>query len=170
MIKILETTRLILRKFEDKDYIDCFEFLSDLETCLSDGGYLPFAEMNEDYKKLMRKFAMDAGRWMIYSKEHQKVIGTIHVMDAEESLNTKELGYVISPNYRRKGYAYEALHCLLHELLKDKSITLVVGVMEDNTASINLIHKLGFIYKEKKEEGINHVVKGKIPVLYYVMN
>lgn len=37
---ILETPRLILRKSELKDEDDCFEFLSDKQTCLDDGGVI----------------------------------------------------------------------------------------------------------------------------------
>ena len=36
-------------------------------------------------------------------------IGTINLMEvSDRAIECKEIGYVISPNYRRKGYAYEA--------------------------------------------------------------
>ena len=117
---ILETSRLILRKFVLKDEDDCFEFLSEKQTCLDDGGYLPFTEKNEEYNQLMNKFLIDNGRLMIYLKEQHKIIVTINLMEvSDRAVDCKEVGYVISPNYRRKGYSYEAVSNLVKLLLDD---------------------------------------------------
>lgn len=170
MIQNLETRRLILRKFEYTDASDCFAFLSDKETCLADGGYLPFLRMDEEYDALMNRFALDNGRLMIYSKEYRKVIGTIHIMNSEEYDGLKEIGYVISPAFRRKGYAFEALSNLIDSYLRAESAGIVAGIMEDNTASQKLIAKLGFTFTKKIENGIHHAVLGYIPLLYYTLN
>ena len=46
----LQTPRLLLRPFSSADSTDLFEFLSDRDTCYDDGGYEPFAAMDEKYQ------------------------------------------------------------------------------------------------------------------------
>lgn len=168
-ILILETPRLILRKFELKDEDDCFEFLSDKQTCLDDGGYLPFTEKNEEYDQLMNKFLNDNGRLMIYSKEHHKVIGTINLMEvSDRAIECKEVGYVISPNYRRKGYAYEAVSNLVKLLLDDLKLDMIIaGCFEDNVASKKMLEKLDFIFEGKKHKALWDAVEGPKDLLYF---
>lgn len=166
---ILETPRLILRKFELKDEDDCFEFLSDKQTCLDDGGYLPFTEKNEEYGQVMNKFFNDKERLMIYSKEYHKVIGTINLMDiSDRAIECKEIGYVISPNYRRKGYAYEAISNLVKLLLDELKLDMIIaGCFEDNIASKKMLEKLEFIFEGRKHKALWDAVEGPKDLLYF---
>ncbi len=166
---IIETPRLILRRFELKDEDDCFEFLSDKQTCLDDGGYLPFTENSTEYKQLMNKFLNDKGRLMIYSKEYHKVIGTINLMDiSDRAVECKEIGYVINPNYRRKGYAYEAVSNLVKLLLDDLKLDMIIaGCFEDNIASKNMLEKLVFTFEGRKHKALWDAVEGPKDLLYF---
>lgn len=165
----LETPRLILRKFELKDADDCFEFISDKQTCLDDGGYLPITEKNEEYRKTMEKFSMDKERLMIYSKEYHKVIGTINLMDvSDRAVECKEIGYVISPNYRRKGYAYEAISYLVKLLLDDLKLDMIIaGCFEDNIGSKKMLEKLNFTFEGRKHKALWNAIEGPKDLLYY---
>lgn len=165
----LETERLILRKFESKDVNDCFKFLSDKQTCLDDGGYLSFTEKNEEYNQLINKLFNDNGRLMIYSKEYHKVIGTINLMDvSDRAVECKEVGYVISPNYRRKGYAYEAVSNLVKLLLDDLKLDMIIaGCFEDNVSSKKMLEKLEFIFEGKKHKALWDAVDGPKDLLYF---
>lgn len=165
----LTTERLILRRFQKNDAKDCFEFLSDKQTCYNDGGYEPFAEMNEDYFALMDKFANQPMRKMIVLKSTGKVIGTINLFEANDrAVETYEVGYVISPNYQRKGYAYEALSALCNCLLNELQINmLVAGAIENNLPSHKLLHKLGFQYEGRKIKSFYHPEQGAVDLLYY---
>lgn len=166
---ILETPRLILRKFELKDEDDCFEFISDKKTCLEDGGYLPIIEKNEEYGQIMNKFSNDKERFMIYSKEYHKVIGTINLMDvSDRAVECKEIGYLISPNYRRKGYAYEAVSNLVKLLLDDLKLDMIIaGCFEDNIASKNMLEKLDFTFEGRKHKALWDAVDGPKDLLYF---
>ena len=166
---ILETPRLILRKFELKDEDDCFEFLSDKQTCLDDGGYLPFTEKNEEYNQLMNKFLIDNGRLMIYLKEQHKVIGTINLMEvSDRAVECKEVGYVISPNYRRKGNAYEAVSNLVKLLLDDLKLDMIIaGCFENNIASKKMLEKLCFTFEGRKRKALWDAVEGPKDLLYF---
>lgn len=149
---VLETDRLILRRFQPKDALDCFAFLSAEKDCYMDCSK-PFTEMNDEYTERMDLFASRETQYMIVLKESGKVIGTVNVFDDDSrAVDAKEIGYAVSPSYQRKGYAYEALTALVDLLQNDLKFDLVVaGVLEENIASIRLLEKLGF-----QKEGLRH--------------
>ena len=167
--KILETDRIILRRFERNDRFACFEFLSDRDTCHNGGGYEPFDEMDEEYERLMEIFRQDESRYMIFSKTESKVVGTISLrVDSERAVDTIELGYMVSPNYRRQGYAQETVISLLPVLKERFHIQMVVaGVVEKNDSSIHMLKKLGFSLEGKRHKAFLHPVYGAVDLLYY---
>lgn len=147
----IETKRLVIRRFEKGDEISLFEALSDTETCAMDGGYEPYLQLDENYLKSM-DFASDTSRFVIVLKENNQVIGLIHLMNVNDrQVDTKEIGYLINPSERRKGYAYEAVSALIHTLLDDLQLPLVLlCACEKNIASLSMIEKLGFHYEGRK--------------------
>ena len=167
---VLTTDRLILRKFQETDAADCFEFLGDKSCCYNDGGYEPFDQMNEEYYALMDRFANQPMRKMIVLKSTGRVIGTINLMEVNDrAVETYEIGYVISPIYQRQGYAFEAVSalcgCLLDELRLDM---IIAGAIESNLPSHRLLGKLGFVYEGRKTKSFYHPEYGAIDLLYYV--
>lgn len=158
----LQTPRLLLRPFSSADSTDLFEFLSDRDTCYDDGGYEPFAAMDEKYQKLMDKFAEDEGRWMIVLRDSGKVIGTIHLMEAERAVPAVELGYVINPHFRCQGYATEALHCVIEDCFANGTQMLVASAYPYNQPSIHLLEKLGFAQEGITHKAMKHPIYGVI--------
>ena len=148
----LETPRLILRRFRMEDASDCFAFLSDTE-----GAYMdccqPFIEMNDAFRERIQLFVDRPGQYAIVLKASGKVIGTVNVFeDNSRAVDAMEIGYAVSPEYQRKGYAYEALHALLHLFQQELMLEMVTaGILPENTASIRLLEKLGF-----RAEGMRH--------------
>ena len=53
----IETPRLLLRQFAVEDAEDVFAIFSDEQTTLDCGGYHAFDAMDEEYGRLMQKFA-----------------------------------------------------------------------------------------------------------------
>lgn len=105
----LKTERLLIRRFILEDQDDLFELLSDRQTCYDIEGYEPFDEMDEEFYRLMQNFSKDENRYVIELMSEQKVIGSIRLMEEERAVLCYEIGYLIHPNYRRLGYAYEAI-------------------------------------------------------------
>ena len=167
---VLNTDRLILRRFQKTDAADCFGFLSDRQCCYNDGGYEPFAKMDEEYYALMERFDNQPMRKMIALKSTGKVIGTINLMEADDrAVSAYEIGYVISPAYQRKGYAFEAVSALCDCLLNELHIDMIVaGAIESNKPSHRLINKLGFQYEGRKTKSFYHPENGVIDLLYYM--
>ncbi len=89
-------------------------------------------------------------RYYIFLKECPEfIIGNVSFSYLlEDDGHRCTLGYKIDPAFRRKGYAYEAISCLLPKVIKDFNIKRIeADILEENTASLNLIKKLGFEYE-----------------------
>ena len=165
----LETGRLRLRRFERSDAEDCFAFLSCKEDAYMDDGVF-FISMDEDYNRLMDDYA-EQTRYMIVLKETGRAIGSINLFDDHtRAVETKEIGYVIAPEYKRRGYAFEALSAFLRYLLYDLNLQLAVaGVIPDNIPSIGLIEKLGFQYEGRKHKAYWNEMRGPVDLRYYYL-
>lgn len=120
---VMETDRLILRNFEDRDAEDCFDFLSDRENCYLDGGYEPFTGKDGEYWWLMEKMKGQKSRFMLWHKEDQRVIGTLNLMHVNyRAVKTVEIGYCVSPAYYRQGYASEAIRKAISYLFENTQV------------------------------------------------
>ncbi len=166
---VLETDRLILRRFQDQDAEDCFAFLSNESGCFMDCGKA-FSAMDENYYDRFSQFIQRDGQYAVTQKTSGKVIGTVNVFDdASRAVATKELGYCIAPDFQRKGYAFEALTALTNLLQADLRVELLVaGVLNENHASIALLEKLGF-QKEgiHKKAAWHEGLQKPVDLLYY---
>lgn len=165
----LESERLLIRRFQEQDGIDTFEFSHDRECCCMDGGYEPSAEMDEAYQEQTRSMAEDKSFYSIVRKDTGKAIGGIHLMPCENrAVECNEIGYYMNPSQQRQGYAYEALSVFLDYLLHDLHLDMVVaGVIPINIPSLGLLKKLGFTYEGNVHKGFHHPLLGKIDLLSF---
>ncbi len=149
---VLETKRLILRRFRMEDAEGCFALLSD-PYCAYQDCCRAFSVMDEAYIQQIALFVQRESQYAIVLKETNSIIGTVNLFpDASRAVDAMEIGYSIHPAYQRQGYAYEALSALLTLLQKELGLELVTaGTLPDNIPSIRLLQKLGF-----QPEGIRH--------------
>lgn len=149
---VMITERLVIRRFSMADAAECFSFMSDEKGMRLDG-CKPFTTMDDEYWERMKLFEQRDGQYVIVLKSTNEVIGTINLFaDDSRAVDSKEIGYAISPAHQRNGYAFEAISALLNLLQKDLLLDMVVaGVLPENTPSIKLLEKLGF-----SREGIRH--------------
>ena len=163
----IETNRLLLRKFRPGDEDDVFEFGSDEQCCLDDGGYHAFTEKNEDFFDHFETICQQ-DRYAIVLKSENKVIGVIHLMDANRAVPSYELGFLLNAKYHRNGYCFEAAQAVIREYF-DKTDTqmFIAGHFPHNTASRNLLHKLGFTYEGSVHNAVNHATLGLVDIAYY---
>lgn len=141
----VETSRLILRKFSLKDENDVFEILSDEDTTMSDSGTHAFKSKDESFKKLLDVFQQQL-RYSIVLKDSNKVIGQINLTEADRAVETYEIGFLVNKDYRRKGYAYEAVSALIDEYFRsNKAEMFIAGHFPFNIQSERLLTKLQFI-------------------------
>ena len=107
-------------------------------------GYIEFLE-----KRYLRGLY---GDWAVELKENHKMVGTCGFANVDTSADTCEIGYVLSPAYRGKGYMTEAVQAVL-DLAFDK---LGLGcaklrIIRENTDSIKLAERVGFSRDERGE-------------------
>lgn len=149
---VIRTERLMIRRFCMGDATDCFSFMSDKQGRHLNG-CKPFYKMDDEYWEQMKLFEQQDGQYVIVLQSTSEVIGTINVFaDNSRAVESKEIGYAISPKYQRKGYAFEAISAMLIFLQNELLLDMVVaGVLPENIPSIKLLEKLGF-----SREGIRH--------------
>ncbi len=169
----LETTRLILRHFQKGDAEHLFESMSDKETCAMDGGYDPETQLNEQYIASIDEFIKDPNRFVIALKPSNQAIGMLHLMPVNDrQVETMEIGYLINPSKRRKGYAKEAVSAMIQFLMHEGKLDLILlGACEKNIASLSMIQKLGFNFEGKKHKAFWDVDENKpIDLLYFYLD
>ena len=163
----IETPRLQLRQFAVEDAEDVFAIFSDEETTLDCGGYHAFDAMDEEYGRLMQKFAGQM-RYSVVLKETGRVIGVISMKDAERAVPGWELGIEIAPNARRNGYAQEALAAVVETYFaKTDTVLFTGGHYAYHTRSGELLKKLGFVYEGVEHLAMHHAVRGPTDLVCY---
>ena len=165
----IETERLYLRQFRAEDGPDVFAIFSDEQTTLDCGGYHAFDAMDDEYGCLMEKFAGQT-RYSVICKETGRVIGVISMMDAERAVPGWELGIEIAPDVRRKGYAKEALEAVIRAYFeKTETVLFTGGHYAYNTASGELLKKLGFVYEGIEHKAMRHAQRGPTDLVCYYL-
>jgi len=153
----LITNRLILRPLVLQDAIDFFEYRSNLDANRFQG-WIP--EKLQDAKDFIQYRVSPTlnvpDTWTQLAIIHQKsqeLVGDIGIYFLPDSQNEVKLGYTLSYYHQGKGYASEALAALIsylqYDLAKRRFIALIAP---ENTPSIRLVKRLGFIQANIEEE------------------
>jgi RimJ/RimL family protein N-acetyltransferase len=138
------TKRLLLRHFQPGDEDCFFTFLSDRTSCWMDGGYEPYPEKNEAFYRLIQELSAQKGRYLRVEKESGTAVGTLRLWNTDTP-GQVEVGYVMSPQYRRRGYASEALSALMQvAFAMGDAEVFSAEVFDYNPISAALLEKLGF--------------------------
>ena len=89
--------------------------------------------------------------FLIFKIEDKTLLGGINVGNVRRGVaQSASLGYWVGVNYARNGYMKEALQILIPTLFIDLRLNrLEAATLEENTASKNLLKKIGF-----KKEGV----------------
>ncbi len=138
---ILESKRLVLRKFCPDDWRDIYEYLS-LEEVVR---YEPYnLRSEEECKEIAISRSKGEDFWAVCLKGSTKVIGNVyfHREDPIEFL-TYSIGYVFNPLYHGKGYATEAAQRMLRYGFEDmKAHRIVARCDQGNSPSLRLLERL----------------------------
>ena len=153
---MIETERLILRPFLEKDAADVFEYLEmPTVNCFA---CLKLNSLEEAQVAVKEKMAHSEHCFAIVLKDTGKVIGEIEAHpessrpDAAETYvkDTFSPCWMLNPVYQGKGYAFEATHAFFDYLFYQKCARRIYAYTEDyNLASQNLCRKLGM-----RQEGL----------------
>ncbi len=146
----LETERLILRTFEEKDWRDLYEYYRD-EECMR---YTVGRPLDQD--ESWRKMATIVGHWHLrgygpyacVEKETSTVMGTVGLWFPYK-WPEPEIKWGLARKFWRKGYAREAAAAV--KAMADKhvpDIHLISLIYPQNTGSIRVAESIGASYEK----------------------
>jgi [ribosomal protein S5]-alanine N-acetyltransferase len=118
----------------------------DLFPSLHHANYFP-AHLHKHLQNLsMNDSLYGWGPWIIFSRDTNEVIGDIGFKDRPCQSSTVEVGYGICQNYRRRGFATEALKAMITYLFETCGILKVTAeCRHDNTGSIRVLENSGML-------------------------
>lgn len=136
----METQRLYIRRFNENDWRDLHEYLSDERVVK----YEPYQAMSEsECKVVAKKYAESEDFWAAVLKENNKLIGNVYL--ALKDHNNYEVGYVFNFAYQGKGYGSEAVKALAnYAFCEKKAHRIFAECNPENTRSWALLERIGF--------------------------
>ena len=157
-MKTITTDRVMIRKFEETDWKDLLEYLSD-EVVVKYEPYEVYSE--EDAKGDAKHRANNECFYAVCIKETGKLIGNLYLSKGD--FDTWELGYVFNRKYWGKGYATESTKALLDTAFTKFGARRIIAMCNPlNENSWKLLERLGMrregtllqnIYFKKDREG-----------------
>ena len=149
MINTMQTERLYFREFTMDDAPLLMDLNSDPDVIQYTGD--KFITDVEEYKTILKEIIIPQyknkiGRWAVYLKASDEFRGWCGLEYIAEA-NELDLGYRFFKKHWGKGYATESAKAVIDygvNVLQLKNI--VARAAKANTASINVIKKLGFVY------------------------
>jgi len=135
---VIETQRLMVRRFTSEDWKDLYEYLSDPKVVL----YEPYEVFTEDgCKSEAIRRSKDDSFWAVCLKENKKLIGNIYL--SKQDFDTWELGYVFNSNYQENGYATESTRAVVNYAIKQCNAWRIIAKCNpDNEKSWRLLERL----------------------------
>jgi len=147
-ISVIETERLILRKFTKKDIDAFFSILSDKEV----NKFLPMfplKDIEEAKQYLQERYLVSNGyHYAICLKVDNVPIGFINVSDNE----SYDLGYGLKKELWHKGIVTEASKAVIEQLKKDGIPYITATHDVKNPRSGSVMKKIGMTYQYSYEE------------------
>ena len=153
---ILETERLILRRWEERDAADLYQYARDPDVGPA-AGWPPHQSIEES-RNVIGTVLSGAETYAICLKSDNRAIGAIGLIlnggtDAVKSDDECELGYWIGKPFWGRGLVPEAAHEILRHAFEDLGMNKVwCGYFEENTKSKRVQEKVGFRYQYTLEQ------------------
>ena len=146
---IINTDRLLLKRWEESDAEDLYKYASDPEVG-PHAGWPTHKSLNESLQVITQFFNNDCS-WAIELKETNEVIGCIgYYLYGSSNINIgendAEIGYWIGRPYWNKGFCTEALQAIIAYCKEYKKFnTLWADFFVNNPASARVMEKCNFI-------------------------
>lgn len=171
---VLETERLLLRKVRMSDAEVLFKLRSNANAMQ----YIPreLPKTIDDSKKMIKRiYRMERSNkginWMIEVKENKDAIGYIGIFRIKKEDHRGEIGYMILPEFWRKGYASEALKAIEKlAFMHFKFHSLEADIDPENTSSRKVVESNGYALEAHFKENLFWQGKYLDSVIYSKIN
>ena len=164
MTAIIETDRILLRRFEASDYEAVYEFSSHPEVQKYTGN--PLLKSVQEAKDLIANvwFSDYAkygyGRWATIYKPDNKLIGFSGLKHLADLGGITDLGYRFLPEYWGKGIATETALVSIKYGFEELGLDRIQGIaMPENIASCRVLEKAGLRFYKTGDydgDGVNY--------------
>jgi RimJ/RimL family protein N-acetyltransferase len=149
MTFFLETERLILRQFRQRDLESFLAYRNDSDVEKYQGWSIPYSrEKAIAFIDHMMTAIPLAGQWLqiaVELKSTHEMIGDVAFCIQRQDERQAVIGYSLARSHWGHGYAYEALFCLLEYLFNELKLHRVAAECDvENIHSWKLLEKLGF--------------------------
>jgi RimJ/RimL family protein N-acetyltransferase len=89
--------------------------------------------------------------WVVKLRDQRYSIGIVTLIK-RDYLEHRDIGFAFLPGFSGKGYAFEATHAVLNNLVVNDSLTHILAtVIPENINSIKLLNKLGLTFEMEIE-------------------
>tara|TARA_Y100000034_G_C6744987_1_gene330800 strand:- start:19 stop:516 length:498 start_codon:yes stop_codon:yes gene_type:complete len=154
----LETNRTYIREFTlaDAEAVLAFSSNEQVTRYTGDAGLMTSLEdarqvISNIWLKEYKQYGY--GRWAVVDKSNDRVIGFCGLKFLPD-VGMPDIGYRFLPEYWGKGLATETAQACIKFCKEQLAVTaFFADVMEDNTASVNVIKKLGLTFTKYVQEG-----------------
>jgi len=161
---IIETERLILKQFCEADAKYLLELNSDPDVTryVGEGAFNSLDEIYAFIKNYGQYEKYKMGRLNMFDKQTGEFIGWCGLKFLED-IDQVDLGYRLLKRHWGKGYATEASIACLDYGFNTLNLQKIIGTaMKENTASINVLEKLGLKYSHDTND------HGQLCVVYTI--
>ena len=156
----LETQRLILRKFHQKDLHQLAPILANPKVMkFSPTGMLSVSQVQAKIDSFITSYKeFGFGKWAVIFKESNQLIGYCGIaVEQIDKVDEREIGYRLDPEFWGRGLATEAALTTLQYGFEQLKFPYILGIVErKNVASVRVLKKLGMKYNR---ETVFHGVK-----------
>lgn len=170
----LETERLLLRRVDSNDINEIFTLRSNPETMK----YIPRPLLKTDEDALEHIAIIDSKidsnegiNWAITLKDNPKLIGIIGHYRIKPEYYRAELGYMLLPEYHRKGIVSEAVREVVKYGFQVMNLHSLEAVIDPkNHASAKVLEKNGFVKEAHFKEYVFFEGRFLDSVIYSILN
>lgn len=144
---MLKGPRIYLRTIEPNDAAVILQWENDAENWRASNTVVPFSmALIEQYVQSAQDiFNVRQIRFMICENGSNQPVGAIDLFEYEPLHQRAGVGILIQRNYRKKGFAAEALQLINHYCKNVLGLKQIhAGILTDNNESIQLFEKAGF--------------------------
>lgn len=148
----IQTARCTIRTFRREELDAFMEYRNNLEW-----RYQGFKRMSKERyeQELFLNQALENGKqYAIINRTTGQLIGDVY-LKREQIICW--IGYTIHPHFKQQGYAQETVRALICWASEQDYRCLKAGVHPENSASIKLLEKLGFVYLNQDCEELIYV-------------
>ena len=135
----METNRLILRRYEQRDLQDLYEYLSDPEVV----AFEPYPPMDLEAVRENLQWRISTDEMIaVELRSTGKLIGNVYL--GRRDFEALEIGFVFNRAYWGGGYALESCQALVERAFSQGIHRIYAECDPNNTASWHLLERLGF--------------------------